>query len=69
MSSSGSLHSHSGQERDMKLSKSFVLVDERFGNLFPDVEVKPLKHRGIRYLKVPIITFTRRGGVFKNNDE
>ena len=68
MSSSKILHSHSGLERDLKLPKHVVLVDECFSNLFTDVAHIPFKHRGVRYLKVPLSTFIRRGGVFKNND-
>ena len=69
MSSSGILHSHSGLERNLKLSKRFVLVDERFEYLFSDVTRKPFRHRGIMYVQVPLVSFVRRGGVFKNNDE
>lgn len=69
MSSSAHLHSHSGLERELNLAKRFVLVDESFHNMFADVETKSLKRHGIKYLQVPIATFIKRGGVFKNNDD
>ena len=58
------LHSHSALERDLKLPKSVVLVDEEFGNRF--FEKKPFRFRSVDYFKVPILSFVNQGGVFKN---
>ena len=58
------LHSHSALERDLKLPKSIVLVDEEFGDRF--FEKKPFKFHGVDYYKVPILSFVNQGGVFKN---
>lgn len=60
------LHSHSGLERNLKFSQSFVLVDEEFADMFDSEYVKPFKHNRITYLKVPILMFVKKGGVFKN---
>lgn len=58
------LHSHSGIEREMVFSKSDVLVDERYKDLF--VEAQPYFYKDKLYYVVNIGTFIRRGGVFKN---
>lgn len=62
------LHSHSGIERDEHFPKTFVLVDERWGELFKSKGVEPIlyPYNGITYLKVPIRTFVSLGGIFKN---
>lgn len=62
------LHSHSGLERNLKFPQSFVLVDEEFSDMFDSEHVKPFKHNRIVYLKVPILMFVNKGGVFKNLD-
>ena len=68
------LHSHSALERTLKdkdiANKSHVLVDEKFRNIFADIEME-VKHttiNGVRYCKVPILMFVHKGGVFKNFD-
>lgn len=58
------LHSHSGLERDLKLPKSIVLVDEEFGDRF--IEKKAYRVHSTDYYKVPILSFVNQGGVFKN---
>ena len=58
------LHSHSALERDLKLPKSVVLVDEEFGDRF--IEKKAFRVRSTYYYKVPILSFINQGGVFKN---
>ena len=58
------LHSHSGLERELKIPKHTVLVDEEFGDRF--IEKKPFKYNGVDYIKVPILSFVKEGGVFKN---
>ena len=58
------LHSHSALERDLKLPKSIVLIDEEFGDRF--IEKKPFRVRSTDYYKVPILSFINQGGVFKN---
>ena len=58
------LHSHSALERDLKLPKSIVLIDEEFGDRF--IEKKPFRVHSTDYYKVPILSFINQGGVFKN---
>ena len=58
------LHSHSALERDLKLPKSVVLVDEEFGDRF--IEKKAFRIHSMDYYKVPILSFINQGGVFKN---
>ena len=60
------LHSHSALERELKMPKHIVLVDEEFEELFKNKAVKPYFSNGVNYLKVPTIAFVKRGGVFKN---
>lgn len=65
------LHSHSGIEREVRelaKDKSHVLIDEEFKHMFDDCGVKltPFTYMGVKYYKVPIYAFFRKGGVFKN---
>ena len=66
------MHSHSGLERTLTdkniANKSHVLIDKEFGEKFTDCPslIKLFKHNGKEYYKVPILTFVRKGGVFKN---
>lgn len=66
------LHSHSGIERELKMPKHLVLVDERYedfllgGSLKGQVKFHHVKYNGKTYLKVPIMMFVKNGGVFKN---
>lgn len=68
------LHSHSGIERTLKdkdiVNKSHVLVDEQFEDLFSDgaKAVKSIVVSGKKYLKVPILSFVNKGGIFKGFD-
>lgn len=65
------LHSHSGLEREIKMPKHLVLVDEEFIDLFLDCGQKLARYtyRGKVYYKVPILSFVHKGGVFKNFNE
>ena len=66
------LHSHSGLERTLRdddiVNKSHVLIDEQYKMMFADgaIRLTPLKINGVRYYKVPILSFVRKNGVFKN---
>ena len=60
------LHSHSGLERELKLKKHIVLVDEKFKVLFLEDTIEPFKYNGVNYYKVPILSFVKKGGTFKN---
>jgi hypothetical protein len=63
------LHSHSGLERTLRETandKFHVLIDKEFKSMFEDCSVKPFKHGGKQYYKVPTYAFFRKGGVFKN---
>lgn len=64
------LHSHSGIEREIRLPKHFVLVDEKYRDMFDpktteDFSVKQ-DGRVLNFLKVPIMDFVKNNGVFKN---
>lgn len=63
------LHSHSGLERELKLTKHIVLVDAKYEYMFSDVPCEPFKHNNIKYIKVNILSFANKGGVFKNLSE
>lgn len=63
------LHSHSGLERELKFKKHIVLVDEQYKNMFLEDTIEKFKHHGNVYYKVPILSFVRNGGVFKNFTE
>ena len=64
------LHSHSGLERELKLPKHFVLVDEKYEYMFDKNRVSEFRvnHEGriATYLKVSILDFVQNNGVFKN---
>ena len=60
------LHSHSALERELHLPKDTVLIDAKFGSMFLDLPHVPYKHGGVNYLKVNIMSFVKRGGIFKN---
>ena len=63
------LHSHSGIERELKFPKHLVLVDEKYKSLFLQDTITPFKHNGRLYYKVPVLSFVRKGGAFKNFSE
>lgn len=60
------LHSHSGLERELKFKKHIVLVDEEYGHMFLEDTIEKFKYLGKVYYKVPILSFVRKGGMFKN---
>lgn len=60
------LHSHSGIERDLKMPKHIVLVDEKYKDLFIESTIFPFEYNGVKYYKVPIQSFLLKNGVFKN---
>ena len=63
------LHSHSGLEKELGMPKHLVLVDEQYKGLFIEDKITPIRCHGINYYKVPILSFVRNGGVFKNFTE
>lgn len=60
------LHSHSGLERELSFPKNIVLVDAKYKDLFKEKEIKAFKYDGIEYYKVPILSFVKKNGQFKN---
>lgn len=60
------LHSHSGLEREIRMEKRFVLIDTMFANLFLRNELVPFVYNKKKYYKVPIMSFVKNGGTFKN---
>lgn len=60
------LHSHSGLERYLNFHKCRVLVDAKFKHLFLEDTVDAFTFNGVDYIEVPILSFVRKGGVFKN---
>lgn len=60
------LHSHSAIERALLFPKNVVLVDEKYEFMFDSVGVVKFEYDGVPYIKVPILAFVRRGGVFRN---
>lgn len=65
------LHSHSDIERNELIPKHFVLVDKEYKDLFADgaTHIYPYNYKGKTYLKVPILSFVKKGGIFKNLKE
>lgn len=63
------LHSHSGLERDLRFPKHTVLVDAKFAHMFSGEQCVPFTHNSIEYVKVNILSFANKGGVFKNLSE
>ena len=57
------LHSHSGIEAEMKFSKHFVLVDEKYEDMFS--KSTPYVYNNKTYLKVSTLEFANNGGQFK----
>ena len=66
MESFDCLHSHSGLEKELGMPKHLVLVDEQYKGLFIEDKITPISYHGINYYKVPILSFVRNGGHFKN---
>lgn len=62
------LHSHSGIEREVRMQKRFVLVDEKYKGMFSDcgTEVVPFFYQNKKYYQVPIMAFVNNGGIFRN---
>jgi hypothetical protein len=53
-------------ERDLRFPKHTVLVDAKFANNFDGEPCVPFTHNRIEYVKVNILSFANKGGVFKN---
>ena len=60
------LHSHSAIEREKRLPKHAVLVDEEYEDMFKSP--KAFVYNNKLYFQVPILEFVKKGGVFKNFD-
>ena len=60
------LHNHSGLEKLLNFPKHTVLVDVEFKPLFLDCYAMPFTYNRVNYIKVPVLSFLRHGGVFKN---
>lgn len=60
------LHSHSAIERELVFPKNKVLVDAKYKDLFEEWETEPYAYENVLYYKVPILSFVKKGGVFKN---
>ena len=61
------LHSHSSIERDMKLPKHYVLIDEEYKHMFLEAKLVMVGRK--RFYKVGTFDFVCKGGVFKNYSE
>ena len=66
MESFDCLHSHSGLEKELNMPKHLVLVDEQYKSMFVKDNIIPITCHGINYYKVPIMSFVKNGGHFKN---
>lgn len=62
----GGMHSHSAIERELVFPKNKVLVDAKYKGLFDDGEIEEFIYKNVLYYKVPIMSFVKKGGVFKN---
>jgi hypothetical protein len=60
----GFLHSHSSIERDMRLPKHYVIIDEEYKNMFLDAQLVKIGRK--KYYKVGTLDFVLKGGIFKN---
>ena len=60
------LHSHSKLERLLQFEKKEVLIDTRYKDMFGEELLTPFRYKNHDYYKVNILTFVRKGGVFKN---
>jgi hypothetical protein len=60
------LHSHSGIERELCFPKNTVLIDKKYEHLFEGEPHTLFIHKGVEYYKVNILSFVKKGGVFKN---
>lgn len=49
--------------------KNIVLVDNKYKDLFVSCKTSKMMYNGIEYLKVPILSFVYKGGVFKPFDK
>lgn len=63
----GYLHSHSAIEREKRLPKHVVLVDEEYEGMFK--KAVPYVYDKRMYLQVSILEFVNNGGLFKNFGE
>jgi hypothetical protein len=48
------------------MPKHLVLVDEQYKSMFVKDNIIPFTRNGINYYKVPILSFVKNGGHFKN---
>ena len=64
------LYNHSGLERELRIPKNVVLVDEEFRSMFDSMRVSNFNmvhdRRVLKYVKVHILDFVKKGGIFKN---
>lgn len=64
------MHNHSGLEKEIRFPKRFVLVDESFRDRFHPKAIEDFSvtryGQKFNFIKVPILDFIRKGGVFKN---
>lgn len=64
------LHSHSGIERDLNMSKQWVLVDVKFLPMFSLQDLGSIfVKKGVKYVEVKTLAFVRKNGAFKSYDE
>ena len=66
MESFDCLHSHSGLEKELNMPKHLVLIDEQYKSMFVKDNITPITCHGVNYYKVPIMSFVKNGGHFKN---
>ena len=66
MESFDCLHSHSGLEKELNMPKHLVLIDEQYKSMFVKDNITPITCHGTNYYKVPIMSFVKNGGHFKN---
>ena len=60
------LHSHSALERMLEFPKHIVLVDKKYEDYFPGMDIEDFTYHNVEYIKVPIMSFYNDYGVFKN---
>lgn len=65
------MHSHSGLEKELEYPKRYVIVDKSFRDSFSAKDILEefsliREGRKIEYIKVPVLEFIKKGGIFKN---
>ena len=64
------LHSHSGIERELSMSKHWVLVDIKFLPMFSPFDMGDVfTKKDVKYVEVKTSAFVAKNGVFKNYDK